>query len=136
MERHETIALNMVDIAKQVSFWRIGAAEDWVVASDLVERGRARHGLFLAHLAIEKALKAHVCLEVQDLAPRIHNLVRLAELANLRLPPDHLETLAELNAFNIEGRYPDPTIALPDPREAKQFLGRAQEVFECLMRES
>jgi hypothetical protein len=26
-----------------------------------VARGRTRHGLFFAHLALEKTLKAHVC---------------------------------------------------------------------------
>jgi len=45
------------------------------------EKNRIRHGLFLANLALEKALKALVCKATRDLAPRIHNLVRLAELA-------------------------------------------------------
>ena len=58
----------MIDIAQQIAYWRSGAREDWSVAVDLVERGRTRHGLFFVHLAIEKALKAHVCERTQDLA--------------------------------------------------------------------
>jgi len=73
----------MIDINKQINFWRSGGEEDLAVARDLVNRNRIRHGLFFAHLALEKALKAHVCRVTQDIAPRLHNLVRLAELAEL-----------------------------------------------------
>lgn len=72
----------MVDIGKQIEHWRAGAGEDWEVARDLVERGKIRHGLFFAHLALEKTLKAHVCRTTNELAPPIHNLVRLAEGAD------------------------------------------------------
>jgi hypothetical protein len=65
----------MIDIEKQVAYWREGAAEDWLVAVELVDLGRTRHGLFFAHLALEKMLKAHVCRVTQDLAPRIHPLL-------------------------------------------------------------
>jgi len=47
----------MVDIAKQIAFWRDGANEDWDVARQLVDTGRTRHGLFFAHLALEKYLR-------------------------------------------------------------------------------
>jgi hypothetical protein len=32
----------MVDIAKQIAYWRIGAAEDWSVGQDLISRGSIR----------------------------------------------------------------------------------------------
>jgi HEPN domain-containing protein len=75
----------MINIEKQVAYWRDGAVEDWEIAQELIERGRTRHGLFFVHLSLEKLLKAHVCRHTQDLAPRLHNLVRLAELAALPL---------------------------------------------------
>lgn len=59
----------MIDIDKQISFWRNSAEEDLAVARDLVHRNRIRHGLFFAHLALEKALKAHVCCVTQDIHP-------------------------------------------------------------------
>lgn len=71
----------MIDINKQINYWRNSAIEDWEVARELLKSGRVRHGLFFAHLAIEKLLKAHVCRSTKDLAPRIHNLVRLADMA-------------------------------------------------------
>jgi len=123
----------MLDIEKQISYWRNGAAEDWAVAQELVNKNRTRHGLFFAHLALEKLLKAHVCRHAQDLAPRLHNLVRLAELAELAPNQDQIDILAEMNAFNIEGRYPDTLVPPPTPREAKQYLRRAKEVYRWLM---
>ena len=74
----------MFDIEKQVAYWRDSAVEDLQVAQDLIKRQRTRHGLFFLHLALEKLLKALVCRQTQDLAPRTHNLIRLAELAEFR----------------------------------------------------
>ncbi len=123
----------MIDIGKQVAFWRKSASEDWEVAQELVHNGRARHGLFFAHLALEKGLKAHVCRVTGDLPPRIHNLVRLAELSALPLTQEQLEVLAEMNAFSIEGRYPDTLSPPPDRATAQGYLARAGEVFQWLI---
>ena len=123
----------MIDINKQIEFWFEGAKEDWEVASDLVNRNHVRHGLFFAHLALEKALKAHVCLVTQDLAPRLHNLVRLSEIAELGLNPDQLDVLAEMNAFNIEGRYPDTLSPPPNKKQALEYITKSKKVFQWLI---
>lgn len=73
----------MLDSGKQVDYWRQGADEDWEVAVKLVTDGKSRHGLFFAHLALEKMLKALVCRHTRDVPPRIHNLTRPSELAGL-----------------------------------------------------
>jgi HEPN domain-containing protein len=44
--------------------------------------------VFFAQLALGKALKAHICSHTLDLPPRIHNLVRLAELSGIEIPSD------------------------------------------------
>jgi HEPN domain-containing protein len=126
----------MIDITKQVAFWREGALEDWVVARELLDRGRTRHGLFFAHLALEKILKAYVCAKTRDLAPRLHNLVRLAELAGLELSENELDILAEMNAFALEGRYPDILTLPPSSEEAEEYCRRAEEVFQCFVKRS
>ena len=123
----------MIDINKQIRFWKNGALEDWEVAQELVNNGRGRHGLFFAHLAIEKLIKAHVCRHTQDLAPRIHNLVRLAETAALPLNQTQRDIMAEMNAFNIEGRYPDFSILPLSHVESQDYLSRAGEVYQWLM---
>ena len=96
-----------MDIQKQVEYWLTSSNEDWEVAAKLVHEGRSRHGLFFAHLALEKVLKAIICQNTQDIAPRIHNLPRLSDVAGLTLNTDHADILADMNQFNIEGRYPE-----------------------------
>lgn len=122
----------MIDIERQVEYWRDSSVEDWQVAQELIAAGHLRHGLFFAHLALEKMLKAHVCRSTADLAPRLHNLVRLAEIADLELAQEQIDLLAEMNYFNIEGRYPDAIIPLPSSQEATTYLRRAEEVYRWL----
>ncbi len=43
----------MIDIQKQIDYWRNGAVEDYDVAKSLIDQRKIRHGLFFAHLALE-----------------------------------------------------------------------------------
>lgn len=124
--------MSMIDISKQILHWRNGADEDWVVARELIGRDKIRHALFIAHLALEKTLKAHVCRTTGELAPRIHNLVRLAEIAGLKLSEGQVDLLADVNEFNIEGRYPEMLIPPPSNEEAADYMARISEVLRCL----
>ncbi len=124
-----------MDIEKHIAYWRETAREDWEVARHLVEVGRNRHGLFFAHLSLEKILKAHVCKRIHDLAPMIHNLPRLAELAGISLDPGRLDVLAEMSAFQMEGRYPEALVPRLSREEALHYLLRAEEVFQWLMKQ-
>ncbi|MBI3536954.1 MAG: HEPN domain-containing protein [Chloroflexi bacterium] len=125
----------MIDIEKQVESWRDGAREDWEFAQDSVARGKARYGLFFAHLALEKIIKAHVCRVTLQLAPKIHNLKRLADLAQLQLNEQQIRILGRINAFNIEGRYPDSLMQPPSESEAKVHMADAKEMLEWLMKQ-
>ena len=125
----------MVDISQQIVNWRDGAREEWQIATELLEKGRVRHALFFTHLALEKALKAHVCRHTGDLAPRTHNLIRLAEISGLTLQPEHTDVLAETNEFVLTGRYPDTTYPAPSLDEAEAHHRKSQEVFQWLIRQ-
>ena len=103
------------------------------MAQDLMAQGRVRHALFFAHLALEKALKAHVCRQTNDLAPRLHNLIRLAEIGVVQLSQDYEDVLAEMNAFNLEGRYPDMLMPPPSLAETQDYLRRSEEVLQWLL---
>lgn len=125
----------MLDIQKQIEYWHQSAVEDWQVAQDLLAQGRIRHGLFFVHLSLEKLLKAAVCQHTQDLAPRLHNLVRLAELTGSSWNETQIDTLAELNILNIEGRYPDMLQIPPSLKTAQCYLEQATEVYQWLMQQ-
>ncbi len=122
----------MVNIPKQIDYWRNGALQDIEVAEELIGNARYSHGLFFLHLALEKILKAHVCRDTKDFAPKIHNLVILAQKTNLTLSENQLDVLSDMNIYNIEGRYSDMLGPLPKKEEAYAQLNRSKPVFEWL----
>ncbi len=95
-----------MDVGKHIAHWRKGAEEDFEVARELVEMGRLRHGLFWVHLAVEKMLKAHVTRATEGVPPKVHNLVRLLELSGLTASEDQRILCQRLNAYQMDGRYP------------------------------
>lgn len=107
----------MIDISKQITFWQDGASEDFEVSRELILNKRIRQGLFFLHLSLEKLIKAHVCKNIDDIAPRIHNLTRLSEMTSLCLEQDYKDIFAELNAFSP--RIP----ALPWPGSYRRSAG-------------
>jgi HEPN domain-containing protein len=123
----------MIDVKRQLAYWRESAEEDMAVGRDLIAREKPRHGLFFVHLALEKALKAIVCRVTSADPPRIHNLVRLSELANLHPTQEHMDTLADMNVFNLEGRYPQTLPSQPTKAEVHDLLSRAEEAFRWSM---
>jgi len=88
-------------------------------------------GSSLPHLALEKALKALVCRQTNDLAPRIHNLLLLAELAGLTLSPGRASLLGEMNQFAVEARYPE-LLTPPSPEKARDLVGKAGKALTWL----
>ena len=93
----------MVDIEKQIAFWRSSAEEDWDVARQLVENERTRHGLFFAHLAHKKFLRRSFYKH-----SRIWRQLPISGFPIGGLPSIQRRWSSGLmNAFHIEGRYPE-----------------------------
>jgi len=122
----------MVDIEKHIAHWQNGAKEDFEAAEQLIKLGKIRHGLFFLHLTLEKALKALVCQHSGDIAPRLHNLTRLAELSGIDFQEDQIDFLAEMTAFNLEGRYPELWEASLSQKKADLLTQRTKEQFEWM----
>lgn len=122
----------MVNIDKHISHWQSGAEEDFEVAEQLIRLGKIRHGLFFLHLTLEKILKAHVCHNSGDIAPRLHNLTRLAELSGITFQQEYADFLAEMNPFSIEGRYPEMWGPIPSREEADTLVQKTGEIFGWL----
>ena len=118
-----------MDISKQVDYWKTSGEEDFAAAESLLEKDHLRHCLFLAHLAIEKMLKAHVTRQTKDVPPRTHNLVRLAGIANLKLDSKQKEFLREFSIYQLEGRYPDFEQVPVDSGLARDEVSKAKEIF-------
>ena len=127
--------LEAMDVQKQIDYWRTSSDEDFAAAESLLEKGHLRHCLFFAHLAIEKMLKAHVTRQTNDVPPRIHNLVRLAEIACIKLDPKQQQFMEEFGVFQLEGRYPDSEQVWLDLDVTRGEVLRAREMLEWLKKQ-
>lgn len=97
-----------MDIKEHIRYWIISAEHDLESAGTLFASGRYDWCLFISHIVIEKILKAlYVSSHNSEIPPKIHNLVKLAELSGLNFSEEHFELLDRINDFNIEARYPD-----------------------------
>ena len=94
-------------IEEHIKHWIDGADHDWEAVVSLYSSEKYDWCLFVAHLVLEKLLKA---LFVQDnnnqFPPKTHNLVKLAKHTDLVLTDDREVLLDEINDFNLEARYP------------------------------
>lgn len=122
--------MNAEDI---VVHWRRGSKEDMEAAAVLMERGKYRHGMFFAHLALEKALKAHAARHTGTHPPRIHRLVSLASQSGLALSPEDMVFLGDFDVYQLEGRYPEDSESPSVPACTKDFQ-EAQRVHAWLIR--
>lgn len=95
-----------MDRNEVIRYWFGTATEDLAVAEHLLQSRDRLWSLFVAHLVVEKALKAAAVSITGEHAPPIHNLLRLADLAGFGVDEARGDLFAELTRFNIEARYP------------------------------
>lgn len=120
-----------------ILYWKETAESNWLAAQDLFQTGKYLECLFFAHLVIEKLSKAHwVQDNTADHPPRIHNLARVLAATTLVLTPEQEILIAELNKFQMEGRYPDYTRSVYQMATAaytQQLLQDIQLFRQCLL---
>ena len=98
---------SVMKIEEHIKFWIDSADNDLDTAEKLYEADKFDWCLFLGHLVLEEALKAHYVKDNENrMAPRIHNLVKLAEKTNVALSENLQVFLDEATDFNLEVRYP------------------------------
>jgi HEPN domain-containing protein len=61
--------------------------------------------LFVGHLCIEKLLKACYVKKVDNVAPRTHDLYKLAVHCGLEMTEEQMDWLQYVTMFNMEVRY-------------------------------
>ncbi len=118
-----------------VQFWSDGSDEAWKTVQALMESKRYLHALFFCHLALEKLLKAKYAEKRDAPPPPIHNLVTIAQKAELPLSVLEKEQLAKIAKFNIEGRYGDGTLTLhkeTTAEVAQEWVGIVQALLSSI----
>ncbi len=124
-----------LDVEKHIAYWRDGAEECWKDVLHSMKGDRISLALFSTHLAVEKALKAHVVRKTKNFPPMIHNLISLARIAELELTPQQVDLFSELNPLNIEARYPGSVVQRPTKRQAELIIKHTKVVLEWLINE-
>ncbi len=87
--------------------WMEQAQYDLETARSMLASKRLLYVLFCCQQAVEKALKSVIVRKTGEFPPRVHNLMRLAELAAANLPTEQVDFLRELSFYYIQSRYPD-----------------------------
>jgi HEPN domain-containing protein len=95
------------DKEKLIKYWIDGSDDDFETMLAMFNSKKYNWSLFIGHLMIEKLLKAYYVKEKSDYPPYIHNLLRLAEKADLELNNEIKEQFVTISAFNINARYDD-----------------------------
>jgi HEPN domain-containing protein len=93
---------------EHITYWIDSAEHDLETSNTLFESGKYDWSLFIGHLVLEKLLKAAFVKNNENkIPPKVHNLVRLAELSLIKLDENKKLLLDKINDFNIEVRYPE-----------------------------
>jgi HEPN domain-containing protein len=119
-------------------YWIQSAGHDLDAAETLFQSNKYDWCLFIAHLVLEKTLKGLYAKNSSDLPPRIHDLVRLADLAGIAFDDITLEFLDGVNSFNISTRYPDEKLKFHKTctREfTEETFSRIKEIYQWLLKQ-
>jgi HEPN domain-containing protein len=122
-----------INVEEQVTYWQKGALEELDTAELLLNNNKINQGLFWAHLALEKALKALVTRQTGATPPFIHDLVRLADLAAIPIDAEQRAFFASCNRFAIHGRYEVPLTSLMTGAELADTWHKIKEAVKWLL---
>jgi HEPN domain-containing protein len=90
-----------------IEAWSKSSDNNFDEMLDFYKIGRNNWALFIGHLCIEKLLKAYYIKIHHKHSMNLHNLTRIAELADLELTKDQKSDFAMITTFNISARYDD-----------------------------
>jgi len=117
-----------MDVDEVVQYWMELAEADWPVVDHLFASGDYNYALFLGHLYLEKLLKAMVVRITRSHAPRTHNLLFLAECADLTVSEEKRDALVRVTGYSIETRYPEESVELRK-RYTQEYCRKEIEVI-------
>ena len=117
---------------KATANWLAQVDYDIATAEQMLHAGRYIYVIFMSHMALEKALKALVTEETQQLPPRTHNLIDLAQRAQVVLSQEQQDFLGKINTTSVVVRYPDDLSAMVSQYPeaiARDYLERTKELL-------
>ena len=92
---------------EHLKYWIDTSEQDFNTMLHLYGTKDYHWSLFIGHLVIEKLLKAVYVKKQDSNVPRLHDLLRIADLAGLNTNDEQKDMLDLITTFNISARYPD-----------------------------
>jgi HEPN domain-containing protein len=126
-------------MTKNLPEWFKQADYDMKTAKILLDNRRYIYAIFLCHLSVEKALKGLYQDKLQDIPPKVHNLVFLIEKIGLQLPEGLQDALFELNRVSIPTRYPEDLRKMArmySRKRTENILERTKEALKWIKAQS
>jgi HEPN domain-containing protein len=121
---------------EHILYWTNQVENDFDCSLVLYHSGHYAQSLFWAHLALEKLCKAvWVKNNENNTPPLIHNLLRIVTLTNEKFTDEQLVFLADMNMFQIKGRYPDYAESLEltiNKDVCELYLEKTKQMIICL----
>ena len=116
-----------------VQYWLDSSVKDFQVAQTLFNLKYYPQCLFFCHLSIEKLLKGIVAKTTKKYPPYIHDLRKLAEIANLKLDLKQKQSLEAIFTFNIAGRYADAKFEFYKKYNKKEYAQKYLKITKDLL---
>jgi len=105
----------------RIKNWQDESIADLKSAKEYINNDRLLHGLFLCHLVIEKSLKALLVKLSGNAAPKSHDILLLAEKAELKFSKNELSFIKTLIKYKLHGRYPKGSSEIPSKEISKDL---------------
>ena len=112
--------------------WLNQADYDYQTAEYMFAGGRYAYTVFMAHLAIEKALKGIYQKKFTAIPPRTHSLIYFVNKAELTPPEGIGKFLVKLDQASVATRYPEDLIKLQTvytQEVAKEILAQTEDTI-------
>lgn len=120
---------------RSVDAWIERAEYDIETARAMLDTGRYLYVLFCCQQAIEKALKAIIAKQTNEMPPRIHALIRLAELSGVELTEKQELLFRGLTTYYVQSRYPQTIASLAlnvSKEDSRATLSDTEEIIQWL----
>ncbi len=123
------LSLNMAHSPQE---WLTQADYDYQTAEYMFAGGRYAYTVFMAHLAIEKALKSIYQKKFSAIPPRTHSLIYFVNKTGLTPPEGIGKFLVKLDQASVATRYPEDLAKLQSvytQEVAKEMLAQTKEAI-------
>ena len=128
----------MMTKEQHINYWVDIAGDDWRRKEILFNASDYVFCLYLAHQTLEKLAKANwVKNNVENIPPKVHNIVLLLEQSDIDLGDDMMRFLREFNDFQLSGRYPDYSKSIYNECSKEytiEKLEKIEEIRTCLLK--